>query len=86
MLLLVALCLTACTTDPPPPSTRPKPPLTPPASQLDQPEGDPCMDACRRRNMARAVDAATIDADCERACTKAPDPLEGDELNAPSDL
>ena len=44
------------------------------------------MDACRRRNMARAVDAATIDADCERACTKAPDPLEADELNAPSDL
>ena len=72
MALLVAL---ACATPPSTPdASQPAmlTPVEPPSPAVDNPLDDtPCMTACKRKNMARAVAAETIEADCVRTCKNA---------------
>lgn len=43
-------------------------PATPPSPDVEAQKPSDCMTACVRQNMARAVSAETIEADCVRSC------------------
>ena len=63
-MLLSAACAT-----PPAVSDASSPTTTPPADAAEAAQKEPCMVACLRQNMARAVAAEVIEADCARSCT-----------------
>ena len=72
MTLLVAL---ACATPPETPDS-PRPAMLTPADAPSpavntHPADETCLIACMRKNMARAVAAEIIEADCKRACKDA---------------
>ncbi len=61
---------TTPTAEPPaasPPSAATVEPNTPGPSA-----DDPCVEACKRNNMARAVSIEIIESDCEKACSGDP--------------
>ena len=74
-LLIIA---TACATSPAPntPSSDSLAPTTVPSSATETPDTSPCMDRCIRQNMARAVAADVIEADCKRSCIRSAENLD----------
>jgi hypothetical protein len=65
-MLGVIACLNSPLSQPPPTPVLEVPVETPPTPP---PEGEECIQACLRKNMARAVSADVIQADCEQACS-----------------
>jgi hypothetical protein len=63
--VILSLFLACATTDG-------APPPQPPTPRVEAAPADDCVEQCMRQNMARAVDAAVIEADCRAACAKAP--------------
>jgi len=73
-MLWVIACLNSPPIQPPPATVTEVPTETPPTPSV---EGAECIQACLRQNMARAVSADVIKADCEQSC-------DGQRKGAPS--
>ena len=69
------LGLLACATSGPPTATQPAPPEAAPIQTEPISEDADCLKTCLRNNMARAVAAEIIEADCRASCNKNKAPI-----------